>query len=317
MSKGAGGRNAVAVERIDSRILAAFDDDRAVALTTRAVAERVGVDVSTARDHLSRLADRGELTPVDGEEGAVTWERNRTQVFGRPDGNSYTLEDGATGIVTRGRTRPRALRRLADRIDQYETGDGVCAQILGICDAAITPAYVDGRAALRERFLDPEDVHLYAHVESQGVVEVDEPSQFDRSRTIQGIAVTAVLDRDRFDEVMIVDADTVVAETPVEPSHFPLGVFKLAAVPPAYQRRGIGTALTTHAMAHLAETPPVLSVLWDRDDESNERLAAQFDADRLLTLEDALPFGRRCTVCGYGNECSCDCVLYGWGLDLA
>lgn len=317
MSKGTGDRSTADPAHLEAEIRDAFRRNDAVAMSTKTVADRVGVDEGTAASRLSSLAEQGVLQKVDLEGEYVAWERAGDTVRGRSDGNSYTIRDDETGLVTRGESRPVALRRLADRIEQYDEGDHVGAQILGISDAAISPAYMDGVAQIREEFVEPDDVHLYAYVDGTGVVEIETPSQLHRSQTILGIAVTAVLDRDRFADVMYVNVETLDAETPVEPDHFPLGVFKVAAVDPDHQEQGIGTALTTHGMAHLAETPPVLSLLWDRDDESNERLAEKFDADPLLTLEDALPFEWRCTVCGYGNECTCDCVLYGWGLELA
>lgn len=317
MSKGTGDRSTADSEGLDGEIRDLFRRNDAVAMSTRTVAERVGIDEPTAERRLAALADGDVLEKVDLEGEYVAWERAGDTVRGRTDGNSYTIKDDETGLVTRGESRAVALRRLADRIEQYDEGDHVGAQILGISDAAISPAYVDGVDQIRTEFVEPDDVHLYAYVDGTGVVEIETPSQLHRSQTIHGIAVTAVLDRDRFEEVMYVDVETLAAETPVQPDHFPVGVFKVAAVEPDRQEEGIGTALTTHGMAHLAETPPVLSLLWDRDDESNERLAEKFDAEPLLTLEDALPFEWRCTVCGYGNECTCDCVLYGWGLELA
>lgn len=317
MAMGTGDRPTNDPDQLDAEIRAVFRRTDAPAMSTQTVAERAGVDEATAEARLTSLAERGILRKVDLGGEYLAWERAGDTVRGRPDGNSYTVRDEETGLVTRGENRPVALRRLADRIDQYDAGHHVGAQILGISDAAISPAYMDGIEEIREEFVDPDDVHLYAYVDGTGVIEVESPSRLHRSQDVLGIAVTAVLDRDRFDEVMYVDVATLEAETPVEPDHFPVGVFKVAAVEPDRQEQGIGTALTTHGMAHLAETPPVLSLLWDRDDESNERLARKFDAEPLLTLEDALPFEWRCTVCGYGNECTCDCVLYGWGLDLA
>jgi len=83
-----------------------------------------------------------------------------------------------------------------------------------------------------------------------------------REQTILGFTVTAVFDQASFSNVMVVSAERAMADSDLEPEHFPVGVFKATAVHPEHQQEGIGTSLASHGLAYLAETPPVLTVLW-------------------------------------------------------
>lgn len=282
---------------------------------TETVAKRTGLDESTVRSRLESLAARGDVLEVALADGVVGWRRTGVTVAGRTDGNSVVVRDAATGLVTRGRTRAAALDRLAERVDQYEAGAHLGAQVCGIGDAAISPAYLDGPSDVLDSYVRPDHVTLYADVAGEGVVAVRDPSRIDRSDRIRGFGVTARLDREAFDDVMIVSVDDVVERTRLERRDFPVGAFKVLAVPPQYDDLGIGGRITRVAARPLVERPPVLTLLWDRDDDANEPLVEHFGAERLVAFPDALSFGRRCTVCGFGNECDCDAVLYGWGLD--
>lgn len=294
-------------------VLAAAD---ARALTTSVVADALGADAEAVRPVLESLVDTGEVARVELGDEHVGWEYEAaTPIRERRDDVSYRVEDGETGVATRGETRVAALRRLADRIETYERGDHVGAQILTVNDTILSPVYLADVEQLREEYVRPDDRHLYVYAEDDGVREVTSTTQLNRSVRIEGFAVTGVYDVDAFDDAVEVPVETVLAETDVERADFPLGVFKAVAVRPESQGAGVGTALVTHGMAYLAETPPVVAVIWQRENEGNVRLAEEYDADRLGRFEDYFGTDWQCPECGYDADCDCAAVLYGWGFD--
>lgn len=286
------------------------------ALGTEAVADRTGLPTAVVDDALDRLERRGAVAKVDLEGEYVGWEAGRQVITSRADGDSFVVRDETTGVTTRDRSRAAALSRLADRLAEFEAGDSLGAQVLGIAETVISPGYVDGLDDLRESFVGPEYITLWVYTEEDGVVRIDEEQELNRPGTVEGIAITATLDEETFDRLMVADTETVAERSPITAEMYPLGVFKVVAVPPRSQGKGIGTSLTSHAMAHLAQNPPVVTMLWDRDQDGNEKLAAKFDGERLARFENALPFDEQCPECGFEGECDCAVELYAWGLDL-
>lgn len=314
-----GGENNVQVaerdRELETRLLDVFDEQSSAAVSTQTVADEAGADTTTVRRALERLADGNAIEKVDLEGQYVGWERPPETFVGHAKPGSYRISDEKTGLVTRGDSRASALRRLADRIELLESGTHVGSQILGVCDAVISPEYFDGVEDVLESYVRPENRHLYVFVEDDGVTEIETAAELTRETSILGFTVTGVFDRDEFSDVMIVSADRVIETTKLRADHFPVGVFKVTAVHPDHQQEGVGTALASHGLAYLAETPPVLTMLWQRDDDSNERLAGKFGAEKLAAYESATPLDRQCPQCGFDVECSCMSVLYGWGID--
>lgn len=300
---------------VDGSILEAFDEEPDGSLSAAGVAERVDADRATVRERLDVLSDRGEIRKIDLGGEYVAWQRHRETYVGRQDGDSYRIHDENTGLVTRAASRPTALRRLADRIEAYDRGDGVGAQVLGIADAAISPTYFDDVDDVLNSLVRPDDTTLYVYVEGDGVATVTSESEPRRSGPVRGFTVTAVLDRDRFDEVMLVSSAELIESTPLTTDQFPVGVFKLMAVAPDHQGRGIGTHLAAAGLAEIADAPPILALLWRRDDESNERIAEKFGFDELADFEGRSPLDGRCPQCGFSAKCSCSSTLYGWGYE--
>lgn len=310
-----GDSEGVAEPELADRILDAFDERNETALSTRAVADAVDVDEETAADCLDRLADDGELTKVDLGSEYVGWERATETFVGHAQGGSYRISDPRTGLVTRASDRATALRSLADKIDLLEDGSHIGAQILGICETEIGPGYFDSVEELLESYVRPDDRHIYVYVADEGVTEIETASQLTREQTILGFTITAVFDREEFSEVMVVPAERAIEASALREDHFPVGVFKATAVHPEHQREGVGTALASHGLAYLAQTPPVLTVLWIREDEATTRLAHKFGGEELARFEDVDLSDRQCPQCGFDTDCTCTFALYSWGLD--
>jgi len=287
-------------------------------LTADAIAECVGASPSQVRERLEELAIEGSVARVPMGENATGWMSATSIVESRESTNSHVVTDRATGLVTRADTRGRAYRRLGDRIEQFEDGDHIGAQILGIAERVMSPTYVDSFDHLVESYVESGDKHLYVYVENDGVIEVETVTELSRSQRILGFALTGVYDREEFAEASMIPLDRLFDETRIEPHHFPLGVFKVTAVHPDHQQQGIGEALGSHGMAYLAQHPPVVTMLWDRsDNRGNVKLVEEYPGtEHLATFESATPLKYRCPVCSFGTECECGTILYGWGFDV-
>jgi len=287
-------------------------------LTADVIAEYVGAPPAQVQEVLEELAADDAVERVSMGEDATGWVSATTVVEGRESSNSHVVTDRATGLVTRAETRREAYRRLGDRIEQFETGDHVGAQILGIAERVMSPTYVESFDHLIESYVEPADKHLYVYVQNDGVVEVETVTQLNRSQQILGFSLTGVYDREEFAEASMVPLERLFAETRIQPHHFPLGAFKVTAVHPDHQRQGIGEALGSHGMAYLAQHPPVVTMLWDRsDNRGNVTLAEDYPgSEHLATFESATPLQYHCPVCSFGTECKCGTILYGWGFDV-
>lgn len=315
MPEEAGDSEVVVEPELEDRILETFDESTETALSTRTVADAVDRDETVVGEHLERLAEADELVKADLEGQYVGWERPADTFVGYTEAGSYRLTDRRTGLVTRGTDRTTALRSLADKIELLEDGAHIGAQILGISEATISPGYFESVEDLLESYVRPDDRHLYVFVQDDGVTEIETASQLTRERTVLGFTVTGVFDREEFSDVMIVSAERAIEASALREDHFPVGVFKTAAVHPDHQQEGVGTALASHGLAYLAETPPVLAVLWIRDDEGITSIAEGFGGVELATFEDMNLFGKQCPQCGFETDCNCAFALYSWGLD--
>jgi ribosomal protein S18 acetylase RimI-like enzyme len=315
MPEDAGGSTVGEEPELEDSILQTFDSTTDAALSTSTVAEAVGRDETVVEAHLERLASAGELTRVDLEGQHLGWERPRETFVGHAQQGSYRITDRKTGLVTRANDRTTALQSLADKIELLEDGTHIGAQILGISEAAISPEYFESVEDLLESYVRPDDRHVYVFVESDGVTEIETAAHLTREQTILGFTVTGVFDQEEFSDVMVVSAEQAIEASRLDPDHFPVGVFKATAVHPDHQQEGIGTALASHGLAYLAETSPVLTILWLREDDSTERLADKFGAEQLATFENMNVLGQQCPQCGFESDCSCAFSLYSWGLD--
>lgn len=314
MPEEAGGREVVEPE-LESRILEAFDQRSDETLRTPAIADAVDADEAAVETELERLAETGKLAEADVEGQSGGWERATETFVGYDQAGSYRITDRKTGLVTRATDRTTALHSLADKIELLEDGRHIGAQILGISEAVISPGYFESVEDVLESYVRPDDRHIYVFVADEGVTEIETTSQLTREQTVLGFTVTGVFDREGFSDVMVITAEEAIEASELRPEHFPVGVFKATAVHPDHQQEGIGTALASHGLAYLAETPPVLTMLWMREDESTTRLVEKFGADELVTFEDMNLFGRQCPQCGFDSECSCEFSLYSWGLE--
>ncbi|WP_247005584.1 hypothetical protein [Halorientalis litorea] len=282
--------------------------------TTAGIAETLSLSRETTRDILAELAQRGTLRKQD-DGGVTRWQETATDVLLNESANSYEVSDPETGIVSRAGTRPEALRQLADRLDQYADGEAIGAQIMGIGEAVLSPAYVQGIESLIEDYVEPDDKHLYVYVPEEGIREIRGQEHLHREHEVGGFAVTGRFTREEFDAAIQVPVDRLLAETPIDDDDFPLSVFKLVAIHPDYQGQGIGMSLVTHGMAYLAENPPVVGMLWERESDANVAIAEQHGAERLAEFENTSPSKWQCPECGFDTPCTCKSAFYGWGFE--
>jgi len=292
-------------------VVAGADD----AVSTARVSETLAAPHETTSEHLETLAARGAVTKRE-TGGEVRWQLSGGDVWTTEEADSYRVKDVETGIVTRGGTRPEALRRLADRIEEYRDGSTIGSQVVGIFDTEMSPEYVEGFGELAEGYVEPEQKHLYVYLADEGVTEVETHEHLHRDKEVLGVALTGQYSVAEFDAVSPVSIEEVFARTRLEESYFPLSVFKSLAVHPDHQGQGIGTNLTTHGMAYLAQHPPVVSMLWVRENEANRKIVEGYDATEMAEFADCRPTSTwKCPECGFDTECNCSVVLVGWGLD--
>jgi ribosomal protein S18 acetylase RimI-like enzyme len=145
------------------------------------------------------------------------------------------------------------------------------------------------------------------------VVELTEVGELGRTDwTVNGFAITGEFERTGLDDQLSVPVDRLVAETPLAREDFPLSFFKVVAVDPEERSRGIGTQLTSTAIAPLFESPPMMAVVWLRDNPANQRLAQSYARSEVATFEDYFDDGWECPECGFDAECACDVAVYVW-----
>lgn len=283
-------------------------------VTTTTISDELSVPPETVRDRLGTLARDGRIgrARVDGVAKWTTAEQN---VRMWAEDTSYRLQDAETDIVTRAESRSEGLRHLADRVEEYESGRVVGAQIVGISETTLSPDFAPTIDELATNYIEPDDRHLYAYVAGDGVCELTTPAQLNREWDVHGFAVTGQYDREAFADHVAVDLDDFLARTPISESDFPIGVYKIMAVHPDHQGEKVGAALATHGMAYLAEHPPVVTLLWERENDGNRKLAKDYGFERLARFQETSPSKWSCPECGFGTACSCTSSIWGWGFE--
>ena len=161
------------------------------------------------------------------------------------------------------------------------------------------------------------DKHVFVHRETAdgvpGVTELTEVGELGRTDwTVNGFAITGEFEREGFAGQISVSVDRMLSETPLTREDFPISFFKVIAVDPDHRSRGIGTQLTSKAVAPLFESPPVIAAVWLRDNPANRRLADYYASGEVATFESYFDDDWDCPECGFDNECTCDVMVYGW-----
>lgn len=285
------------------------------AVSARGVSQKLAAPREVIREHLESLTAAGELQETTAPDGTARWLQAGGSVELRAEANSYQITDTATGIVSRGGTRGQALHRMADRLEEYAEGDRLGAQIRGISESELSPSYAKSIEDLLESYVEPEDKHLYVYVEDGGVRELETAGDLNRDQTVLAYAVTGQFTYDEYDDSLQIPLVDLVSQTPLVEEHFPLSQVKVMAVHPDHHGRGIGSALTAHVMTELAENPPVVTMLWERENEANQKIAESLGAQRLATFDRTSPSRHQCPECGFDRECTCRSVFYGWGFE--
>ena len=113
-----GGRYARTVD--DGELLHFFDSGQRDFYSAQEIADRFGFDRSQAHRRLRELADAGELERVEVGSRNVVWWRPRDVVALVDEDDGYSIIDPSTGVASQGKTRPEALRMLAEAVEVYE-----------------------------------------------------------------------------------------------------------------------------------------------------------------------------------------------------
>jgi hypothetical protein len=149
----------------DDRLLAGairgvLDASGRAALSTETIADAVGATPERIGAPLETLAASGDAVETTLPDGSTAWAGTTDTVEGFETANSYAVSDRATGLVTRADSRPGAYRRLADRLEQFDRGDHVGAQVLGIAERVMGPDYVESYEELLAAYVRSDDRHL-------------------------------------------------------------------------------------------------------------------------------------------------------------
>jgi len=284
------------------------------AVPTPVISEALGLSHEDTVEHLDEMTADGQIVKYE-TDGGIRWRWMGGELSTIEEANSVRITDSQTGIVSRAGTRPNAMRRLADRIEDYEAGKTVGAQITGIGESELSPGYaksIDGRLP---KYAEKSNKHLYVYVADEGVREIESKEQLNRNHDVLGFAITGQFSKQNVVESLGIDLEWLLEQTPLEESNFPISMYKLLAIHPDYQAQGIGSALASHALAYLTENPPVLTVLWKRENDGNIKLAEELGFERLVEVEAAPTSDRKCPECGFDEICTCTSVIYGWWLD--
>lgn len=192
----------------------------------------------------------------------------------------------------------------------------VIDQLLRISREETSPGYLSGEELVE--YVEHPDRHLYVYddADPEQVREITNPDELAATDArVRGFVLTGIYDREAYADVVSVDVDEILERTPLRRADFPLSQFKVIAVDSDHTGEGIGSALTATGLAPLFENPPVTSMLWERDDSANIKLAERYANNRLTTFEDYFPPDWDCPDCGFENECHCDVTMYGWFAD--
>lgn len=192
----------------------------------------------------------------------------------------------------------------------------VADQVLGIGRRETSPGYLSRAELLRYADASDRHLHVYDDEHRDGVVELaDATEMVSTDASIRGFALTGVYDRDAYTDVVSVTIEEILSRTPLTEADFPLSLFKVIAVDSAHTGKGIGSALTTTALAPLFAQPPVTAMIWEREDGANVTIAERYANNRLATFEGYFGPDWECPDCGFDNECECDVTMYGWFAD--
>lgn len=192
----------------------------------------------------------------------------------------------------------------------------VLDQLLRVSREETSPGYLT-----RDDFVEyaaHPDRHLYVYDDTEPdqvreLTEVDALSAVDA--TVIGFVLTGIYEREAYADIVSVAVEEILDRTPLTEDDFPLSQFKVIAVDGDHRGEGVGSALTATGLAPLFENPPVTSMLWEREDGANIKLAERYANNRLTTFEDYFPPEWDCPDCGFENECHCDVTMYGWFAD--
>ena len=196
--------------------------------------------------------------------------------------------------------------------------DTVATQLVALSGETTSPAYIDGDDVFTE-YVCADDRYLFVYREhgiEAGVVEVTDPAALDRTDwAVRAFALAGQYDREAYAEVVNVPVDLLVTATPLRETDFPLSVVKVLAVAPDYQSRGIGSELSAIVAAELFKHPPVVTMLWLRDNPANVKIAESYSEFILARFDDYFPADWECPDCGFDERCTCSVAMYGWFAD--
>lgn len=194
----------------------------------------------------------------------------------------------------------------------------VAAQLVALSRETTSPDYITEPSVFAEYVRDPDrHLHLYyEHGPEGGTHEVTDEDDLERTDwDVRAFSLSGSYDREAYADIVNVPVETILTVTPLRADDFPLSVVKVMGVDPAYQSRGIGTELSAVVAAELFKRPPVVSMIWLRDNAANVRIAESYSDFRLATFRNYFPPEWECPECGFENDCTCDVAMYGWFAD--
>lgn len=194
----------------------------------------------------------------------------------------------------------------------------VATQLVALSVETTSPAYITEPDTFSE-YVERSDRYLFVYRErgvEAGVVEVTDPTDLERTDwAVRAFALAGQYDREAYADVVTVPVDHVLETTPLREADFPLSVVKVLAVDPVYQSRGIGSELSAIVAAELFKHPPVVTMLWLRDNPANVKIAEHYSEFVIARFDDYFPDDWQCPDCGFENRCSCSVAMYGWFAD--
>lgn len=189
-------------------------------------------------------------------------------------------------------------------------------QLVELSAETTSPVYITEPDYFVPYVRDPTK-HVFVHRDTAdgvpGVAELTEVGELGRTDwTVNGFAITGEFDRREFASEVSVSVDRLLDETPLTDDDLPISFFKVVAVDPEMRSRGIGTQLTAKAISPLFESPPMMAVVWLRDNPANRRLAEYYARSEVAVFEDYFADDWECPECGFDAECTCNVAVYAW-----
>ncbi|MDY7083013.1 MAG: GNAT family N-acetyltransferase [Halobacteria archaeon] len=215
-------------------------------------------------------------------------------------------------------------------VGKVETEDGLLSidsrlleieeQIISLFHENIGPDYFD--IPTLHRYVEKDNYNVYIYtLPDEKVHSLSDSSTIPENPEVVGVMSAGTCTKEDLEytlKELQFSVDTLLDETPLEDSHFPISIVKTLVVDPEYQDDGIGFHLVNSVAAMLRNNPPAITTIWAKENDNThgkvETIAKKVGGDRIAAYDRMWPEGWRCVECGVENECKCGCVVYALGL---